>query len=96
MCSSVYHQEAFKRRKKDTLDEDQQDVKFYLVSPEDIILVKLDWYRQGGGVSDRQWHDVLGVLKVQENLLDRDYLNHWPEHLKLTDLLEKAFQDAGM
>lgn len=90
-----YHKEAFVRRRKDTLDEDDPTVEFYLVSPEDIILNKLDWYRLGGGVSERQWNDVLGVLKVQRNLLDMKYLRHWASELGLVDLLERVLSDTG-
>src|SRR6266699_2805628 len=33
-------------------------------SPEDTVLRKLLWYREGGEVSDRQWRDVVEVLRV--------------------------------
>lgn len=49
----------------------------------------------GGGVSERQWNDVLGVLKVQKNLLDMKYLRHWASELAIVDLLEHALSDAG-
>lgn len=91
-----YDIETFKRRRKDTLDEERETAEFFLASPEDIILNKLAWYRLGGGVSDRQWKDVLGVLKVQGDSLDQNYLLHWASELKLKDLLEKAFRDSGI
>ncbi len=94
--NAPYDIETFKRRRKDTLDEDRRASEFYLVSPEDIVLNKLVWFRLGGGVSDRQWNDVLGVLKVQKDSLDKKYLQHWAPELKVKDLLEKAFQDAGI
>lgn len=61
-----------------------------VATPEDIVLQKLIWFWKGGGVSDRQWRDVLGVLKVQAERLDWDYLKHWAESLKLSDLLQRA------
>jgi hypothetical protein len=91
-----HDKEAFKRRRKDTLDENQETAEFYLVSPEDIILRKLEWFRLGGGVSDRQWNDVLGVLKVQKDTLDHNYLKHWALELKVEALLGKAFRDSGI
>jgi hypothetical protein len=66
----------------------------YLASPEDTVLSKLDWYRQTGGASERQWKDILGVLKTQGANLDRAYLADWAERLKLSDLLERALTDA--
>lgn len=65
-------------------------------SPEDIILQKLIWYRLGGGVSDRQWRDVLGVLKVQADRLDFNYLAEWAEALNLTDLMAQVLSQAGL
>ncbi len=90
----LYYKKAFDRRRKDTLDEEDPTAEFYLVSPEDIILSKLDWYRLGGGVSERQWYDVLGVLKVQRDLLDMKYLRFWASELGLVDLLERARNNA--
>lgn len=69
---------------------------FYIASPEDTVLAKLRWYRDGGSVSDRQWNDVLGVLKVQGPTLDRAYLEEWARDLCLTDLLHRALGDAGL
>lgn len=88
--------EAFKRKRLDTLDEEQESARFYLASPEDIILHKLAWYRLGQGISDCQWKDILGVLKVQGHSIDRQYLLRWAPELRLVDLLEKAFNDAGL
>ena len=52
-------------------------------------------YRQGGGVSDRQWIDVLGVLKVQGEVFDRAYAVGRAHDLGLSDLLAKALDEAG-
>ena len=46
---------------------------FYVTSPEDVILSKLEWFRMGGEVSDRQWRDVLGVIKTKSAELDVPY-----------------------
>lgn len=68
----------------------------YVASPEDTVLAKLQWYRDGGSVSDRQWNDVLGVLKVQGPALDRAYLREWARELHLTSLLVRALDEAGL
>jgi hypothetical protein len=69
---------------------------FNVASPEGTILNKLEWYRMGGEVSDRQWNDILGVLKVQGTHLDMAYLQLWAANLKVTDLLERALVDSGL
>lgn len=66
----------------------------WVKSPEDTVLRKLCWYRDGGGVSDRQWRDLVGVLRLNAGSLDGDYLRRWAKHLDVTDLLNRALIDA--
>ena len=68
--------------------------KAYVTTAEDIVLAKLEWYRLGGGVSDRQWRDILGVLKVQAGRLDLDYLQEWAVELGVADLLQRASKES--
>ena len=68
----------------------------YVASAEDTILTKLEWYRMGGESSDRQWNDVLNVIKVQGEQLDRDYLMHWARQLGVADLLELVLDQARL
>jgi hypothetical protein len=77
-------------------DEPEGKVMFHFASAEDTLLHKLIWYKLGNQVSDRQWHDVLGVVKVQADLLDREYLEFWESSLEVSDLLAQALrQDSS-
>lgn len=62
-----------------------------IVSAEDIILVKLEWYRLGNATSERQWNDVTRVAKLYGSHLDRNYIFHWAGELGLLDLVEQLF-----
>jgi hypothetical protein len=66
-----------------------------LKSPEDSVLRKLLWYRLGGEASDRQWRDVVEVLRVSGPVLDNAYLENWAARLNLEPLLARAKTDAG-
>ena len=67
-----------------------------MATAEDIILQKLHWFQLGNRVSERQWDDVLGVLKVQRKRLDFDYLKDWASRTGVEDLLRQAYEDAGL
>ena len=92
--SRLFDQEELRRTRLQTLIDGSRP--FYVASPEGTILNKLEWYRMGGEVSDRQWNDILGVLKVQGTNLDMAYLHRWAAALQVTDLLERALVDAGL
>ena len=53
------------------------------------VLAKLEWFRRGGETSERQWWDIVGVLKVAR-AADRAHLQKWADALGVTDLLERA------
>jgi hypothetical protein len=81
------------RRELHLLSEDPER-RAYVASAEDVVLAKLEWYRMGGELSDRQWRDVLGVLKVQGERLDLDYLRQMADQLKVGDLLARALHET--
>ncbi len=73
----------------------ESEGEFGLITAEDIILVKLEWYRHGGETSDRQWNDILGVMKTQYDRLNNAYLDHWGVEIGVKDLLDRIRLQAG-
>ncbi|MCC6443200.1 MAG: hypothetical protein IT210_07060 [Armatimonadetes bacterium] len=67
----------------------------YFASLEDTVLSKLLWYKEGCEMSDRQWEDILGVLKVQAGRWDSGYLRRWARELAIEDLLDRALAEAS-
>jgi hypothetical protein len=90
-----YAEMALRRKRQDTFEE-LANVEFYFSSPEDIIIAKLQWYKIGGFVSERQWLDTIGVIKVQGDLLDKKYLKSWSQKLGLSSLMQKAFDEGDV
>lgn len=69
---------------------------FSVATPEDVILSKLGWYRDGGEVSEQQWRDVTAILKAQTRHLDLSYMRQWAQELGVADLLARASEEAGV
>jgi hypothetical protein len=63
-------------------------------TPEDTILRKLLWFRDGGETSEQQWRDVLGVLALRRDALDDAYLDEWATQLGLSEQLGRARREA--
>jgi len=91
---TAFEKQLMSRRRALRLS-DSLEKSFSVVSPEDIVLLKLQWYRDGGESSEHQWNDVLGILEVQGQRLDFEYLKKWSAILEINELLEKAISEAG-
>ena len=66
----------------------------YLVSPEDLVLNKILWGQSSR--SEKQWRDVLAMLKTQSDSLDYAYLQTWAERLGILASLEQSRIEAGV
>ncbi len=96
LTSEPFARTAFQRAKPIEVYLDDDFEVLSMSSAEDIILQKLMWYELGNRVSERQWLDVLGVLKVQGNELDLEYLATWSQKLDIQELLNKALQESQL
>src|SRR5689334_11082323 len=85
-----WSREEMQRARAEELDLPEGKVRIRFASPEDTLLHKLIWYKLGNQISDRQWGDILGVLKVQGDMLDHAYLDRWAPLLDVYDLLLRA------
>ena len=90
--SDAFRKSSLERRKREHLTDTDA---FYVTSATDIVLHKLQSYRDGGEVSERQWQDVVGVLRVKGEHLDTVYLEKWASELRARDLLDRATDEAG-
>lgn len=91
----VLDQEQIERRVRRPAAEDDPRL-IFVTSPEVIVLRKLDWFRMTDETSERQWRDVLGVLKVSGRSLETVYLRRTASRIGLGDLLERALREAGI
>jgi hypothetical protein len=89
----MYDQTAFRRKHVDQLGENPPLLVNFL-TPEDVLLSKLEWFELGERTSEQQWGDILGVLRIQAENLDFTYLHYWAEQLGVKELLEQALQES--
>ena len=94
MGGSPIDEEQMNRRQRLKVTTDP-DCYLYFYTPEDILLQKLRWYRMGNEISDRQWRDILGIVLVQGDSLDEEYLQRGAQELEVSDLLVRAFSEAS-
>jgi hypothetical protein len=90
--STPYDEVEFARRRRMKVRTGGEEL--WIKSPEDTILRKLLWYREGGQVSEKQWRDVVEVLRIRGPHLERPYLDLWAARLSLESLLARARADA--
>ena len=91
---TAYADVEMERRQSHVIDESTGE-RMAFCTAEDTLLAKLLWYRQGSEVSERQWRDVLGILKVAGKNLDMSYLSLWARELNVVDLFDRALGEAG-
>ena len=89
----TFDDQQLQRRLLEIVDEDQQRTA-YVATAEDTILAKLRWYRLTNETSEKQWNDVRGVVEVQDEKLDREYLREWAQALGVSELLERVFLEV--
>jgi hypothetical protein len=70
--------------------------RIWVTSPEDQVLRKLDWYRSTGHESQRQWRDVIGILRIHGDAIDHGYLSEIAPQLGLGTLLDEATTAAAI
>lgn len=91
-----YARAAFARFLLAKLASSGSQREFRFATPEDIVLNKLDRFRKGGETSERQWADILGVLRIQGARLDLAYMHAWASAIQVDDLLTRALADVRL
>jgi hypothetical protein len=93
LTADAYQQRQFARRQYVWTVLPGGPIEMAAATPEDVILSKLRWFRQGGAVLQTQWEDARGIVAVQGARLDRGYLREWAEYLHVEDLLARLLEE---
>lgn len=91
--TDAFDHDRIARRRAVHVDPSSEGV-LYVDTAEATVLRKLEWFRRGGELSERQWRDVVNVLRAQGEQVDREYLRVWGQRLGVSDLLERARREA--
>jgi hypothetical protein len=73
---SSFDRARFERRRRLTI---APNIEAFFASPEDLILKKLEFHRQGG--SEKHLRDIASICKVSGDRLDWEYLGRWARAL---------------
>jgi hypothetical protein len=61
-----------------------EDTDVDFASPEDVILKKMVFYRDGG--SEKHLRDIAGILKISSDGIDMSYIDVWAKKLDLEEI----------
>lgn len=90
-----FHRSEFQRRQAKVV-RTNPDRYLIIATPEDIILQKLLWFKMTRHESQKQWRDILGVMKLQGENLDFGYLWRWADTIGVTESLQQALTESGL
>lgn len=83
---------ALARRRRLPWDR-QTGAEAWFLSPEDVILYKLSYYRQGGEVAQKHPIDIAKMLAVIGSELDMVYIEKWAEEIGVADLWQALWDE---
>lgn len=89
-----FDREAARRARAQAIDQSAATPRVNVASAEVTVLAKLEGFRRGGETSERQWWDIVGVLRVNHSA-DAGYMHRWAADLGVDDLLERALAQAA-
>ena len=84
-----HDRERFRRQQKAEFEGHS----VWLPTAEDVVITKLRWSRAGARAKDAA--DVAGILAVQQNSLDLDYIRHWLDRHGTRQLFEQLLVAAS-
>jgi hypothetical protein len=88
--TTTFSQTEFARRNRSAIFPDQDT---YFASAEDVIIKKMEYYREGG--SEKHLRDITGILKISGEKVDRGYITEWAKRMDLTKIWDAVQERLG-